>query len=42
MYNHYQNKVVTAKESSNLAVQKYDNKIAEERLSNSSELAEIL
>ena len=41
MYNQYQNRVSTARESYNLAVQNYDNKIAEARLANNSKLAEI-
>jgi len=41
MYNTYQNRVATAKDSYNLAVQNYDNKIAEARLANNSKLAEI-
>lgn len=41
MYNQYQNRVATARESYNLAVQNYDNKIAEARLANNSRLAEI-
>ena len=41
MYNQYQNRVSNAKESYNLAVQNYDNKIAEARLANNSRLAEI-
>ena len=41
MYNQYQNRVATARESYNLAVQNYDNKIAEARLANNSKLAEI-
>lgn len=41
MYNTYQNRVATARESYNLAVQNYDNKIAEARLANNSKLAEI-
>ena len=41
MYNTYQNRVSTARESYNLAVQNYDNKIAEARLANNSKLAEI-
>lgn len=41
MYNTYQNRVATARDSYNLAVQNYDNKIAEARLANNSKLAEI-
>ena len=41
MYNTYQNRVATAKESYNLAVQNYNNAITEARLQNSSLLAEI-
>ena len=41
MFNTYQNRVATARESYNLAVQNYDNKIAEARLANNSKLAEI-
>lgn len=41
MYNTYQNRIATARESYNLAVQNYDNKIAEARLANNSKLAEI-
>ena len=41
MYNTYQNRVSTARDSYNLAVQNYDNKIAEARLANNSKLAEI-
>ncbi len=41
LYNTYQNRVSTARESYNLAVQNYDNKIAEARLANNSKLAEI-
>lgn len=41
MYNTYQNRVSTARESYNLAIQNYDNGIREARLANSSKLAEI-
>lgn len=41
LYNTYQNRVSTARDSYNLAVQNYDNKIAEARLANNSKLAEI-
>lgn len=41
MYNTYQNRVATAKDSYNLAVQNYDNSIAQARLANNSKLAEI-
>ena len=41
MYNTYQNRVSTARESYNLAMQNYDNGIAEARLANNSKLAEI-
>jgi hypothetical protein len=41
MYNTYQNRVSAARDSYNLAVQNYDNKIAEARLANNSKLAEI-
>lgn len=41
MYNTYQNRVATARESYNLAVQNYNNSITEARLQNSSVLAEI-
>lgn len=41
MYNTYQNRVSTARESYNLAAQNYDNKIAEARLANNAKLAEI-
>jgi len=41
MYNTYQNRVSTARESYNLAVQNYDNGIAQARLANNSKLAEI-
>jgi hypothetical protein len=41
MYNTYQNRVSTARESYNLAVQNYDNGIREARLANNSKLAEI-
>ena len=41
MYNTYQNRVATARESYNLAVQNYDNGIAQARLANNSKLAEI-
>jgi len=41
MYNTYQNRVSTARESYNLAIQNYDNGIREARLQNNSKLAEI-
>lgn len=41
MYNTYQNRVATARESYNRAVVNYDNMIKEARLKNSSALAEI-
>ena len=41
MYNTYQNRVATARESYNLAVQNYNNSITEARLQNNSILAEI-
>ncbi len=41
MYNTYQNRVSTARESYQLAVQNYDNGIAQARLANNSKLAEI-
>ena len=41
MYNTYQNRYVSARESYMLAVQNYDNQIAQARLQNSSALAEI-
>ena len=41
MYNTYQNRVATARESYGLAVQNYDNGIKEARLANNSKLAEI-
>ena len=41
MYNTYQNRVSTARDSYNLAVQNYDNGIAQARLANNSKLAEI-
>lgn len=41
MYNTYQNRVATARESYNLAVQNYNNAITEARLQNDSVLAEI-
>lgn len=41
MYNTYQNRVATARESYNRAVLNYDNSIAQARLQNSSALAEI-
>lgn len=41
MYNTYQNRVATARESYNLAVQNYNNSITQARLQNSSVLAEI-
>jgi hypothetical protein len=41
MYNTYQNRVVTARESYQLAVQNYNNSITEARLQNNSVLAEI-
>lgn len=41
MYNTYQNRVATARESYNLAVQNYNNAITEARLQNNSVLAEI-
>lgn len=41
MFNAYQNRVATAKESYNLAIQNYNNKITEARLQNSVALAEI-
>lgn len=41
MYNTYQNRVSTARDSYNLAIQNYDNGIAQARLANNSKLAEI-
>lgn len=41
MYNTYQNRVATARESYNLAVQNFNNSITEARLQNNSILAEI-
>lgn len=41
MYNTYQNRYATARESYNRAVQNYDNGINEARLSNNAKLAEI-
>lgn len=41
MYNTYQNRVATARETFNKAVLNYDNSIAEARLQNNSALAEI-
>ena len=41
MYNTYQNRVATARDSYNRAVQDYDNQITQARLANSSALAEI-
>ena len=41
MYNTYQNRVATARESYNLAVQNYNNAITEARLQNNAALAEI-
>lgn len=41
MYNTYQNRYATARESFNRAVQNYDNGINEARLSNNAKLAEI-
>lgn len=41
MYNTYQNRVATARETYNLAVQNYNNQITQARLSNNSVLAEI-
>lgn len=41
MYNTYQNRVVTAREAYQLAVQNYNNSITEARLQNNSVLAEI-
>ena len=41
MYNTYQNRVATARESYNLAIQNYNNGITQARLQNSSALAEI-
>ena len=41
MYNTYQNRVATARESYNRAVLNYDNAIAQAKLANSSALAEI-
>ena len=41
LYNTYQNRVATARESYNLAIQNYDNGIKEARLANNSKLAEI-
>ena len=41
MYNTYQNRVATARESYSLAVQNYNNSITQARLQNSSALAEI-
>ena len=41
MFNTYQNRIATAKESYNLAIQNYNNKITEARLQNSAALAEI-
>lgn len=41
LYNTYQNRVSTARESYGLAIQNYDNGIAQARLANNSKLAEI-
>lgn len=41
MYNTYQNRVSTARETYNLAIQNYNNSIQEARLANNSKLAEI-
>ena len=41
MYNTYQNRVATAREGYNLAIQNYNNSITEARLQNNSVLAEI-
>lgn len=41
MYNTYQNRVATARESYNKAVQNYDNSITQARLQNNAKLAEI-
>lgn len=41
MYNTYQNRVVAARESYNLAIQNYNNAITEARLQNNAALAEI-
>ena len=41
MYNTYQNRVATAREAYNLAIQNYNNSIQEARLQNNSILAEI-
>lgn len=41
MYNTYQNRYVAARDSYNLAIQNYDNQIAQARIQNSSALAEI-
>ncbi len=41
MYNQYQNRVTTARESYNLAIQNYNNSITEARLQNNAILAEI-
>ena len=41
MYNTYQNRVATARESYNIALQNYNNSITEARLQNNSALAEI-
>ena len=41
MYNTYQNRVATAKESYNTAVQNYNNSITQARLQNNAKLAEI-
>lgn len=41
MYNTYQNRVATAREAYNLAVQNYNNSITEARLQNNAALAEI-
>ena len=41
MYNTYQNRVATARESYNTAVQNYDNSITQARLQNNAKLAEI-
>ena len=41
MYNQYQNRVATARESYNRAIVSYDNAIKEARLQNSSKLAEL-
>lgn len=41
MYNTYQNRVSTARETYNLAIQNFDNSITQARLANSSKLAEI-